>query len=61
MEQMTEKSVSWIESTRESYWQTSEPVETSEKQSNLITANKGRVVEGFGSCFNELGMSALNH
>ena len=53
-------SINWIESTRDSYWKKKEPIETSDKQSNLIiTANKGRVVEGFGSCFNELGMNAL--
>jgi glucosylceramidase len=47
MKLMGEKRVLWIESTRDNYWQTIEPVESNNKKSNLnITDNKGRVVEG---------------
>lgn len=57
-----EKVFLWIESTRDNYWQKNEHVESTEKQCNLIIiGNKGRVVEGFGSCFNELGMVAIEH
>jgi glucosylceramidase len=62
MKYMNGKKVLWRESTRANYWQENEPVETSDKQSNLVlSGEKGRVVEGFGSCFNELGMYAIEH
>lgn len=56
------ENIQWIESTRENFWQMNEPIQTEDKQNTLtLTNNKGRVVEGFGSCFNELGMVALEH
>jgi glucosylceramidase len=53
--------IQWIETTRDRRWtENSQPEPTNKMDNLIITENAGRVVEGFGSCFNELGMVAID-
>jgi len=50
-----------ITTTPEKTWAISSDVHPCDQQANLtVTAERGRSVEGFGGCFNELGWSALS-
>ncbi|WP_026559509.1 glycoside hydrolase family 30 beta sandwich domain-containing protein [Bacillus sp. J37] len=55
-------SFTWISTTRSEYWQENDAstILYEDKKPNLvITAEKKRVIDGFGGCFNELGYEAL--
>ncbi|MGG0822206.1 glycoside hydrolase family 30 beta sandwich domain-containing protein [Paenibacillus turicensis] len=65
---MSNNNVVWMETTRQNFWQHNNEIKINTANNNMtsmtnlkITEQQGRVVEGFGSCFNELGMFAIEH
>ncbi|MFJ5625519.1 glycoside hydrolase family 30 beta sandwich domain-containing protein [Peribacillus loiseleuriae] len=59
---MSKLEIKWFESTREKQWEENVPEVSTDRKINLeITESTGRVLDGFGSCFNELGMQAIQH
>src|SRR5581483_11871974 len=59
---MMEKQIQWVSTSRQSYWDTKGVVDTTDVSPNLtLTDAKQRIIDGFGGCFNELGIAALEH
>jgi glucosylceramidase len=59
---LNNKRIQWISTSRQSYWNEKQPNGLGKSSPNLtITDQRHRTVEGFGGCFNELGMVALQH
>jgi glucosylceramidase len=54
----------WVATTENAYWQTQKPVAPDEASSTadviLDLSNTRQTIEGFGTCFNELGWTSLN-
>lgn len=62
MDEMRKQGLKWIESTREKQWNENVSATLKTGKVNLeITDSTGRVIDGFGSCFNELGMKAIEY
>jgi glucosylceramidase len=59
---MEKKLIQWVSTTKEAYWNQQEVVQTAAGPANLSLTNQtGRIIEGFGGCFNELGFTALEN
>ncbi len=59
---MSDKQIQWISTSRQAYWNEKQPVRAVDGSPNLtLTDWKQQVFEGFGGCFSELGMVALQH
>jgi glucosylceramidase len=59
---MKRNSVQWISTTKQGSWNTSEVHQTETGLPNLtLTSKTERIIEGFGGCFNELGITAIQH
>lgn len=59
---MSDKQIRWISTSRQTYWNETQSVEIVEGSPNLTLMDvKQQIFEGFGGCFNELGMAALQH
>ena len=59
---MSDKQIQWISTSRQTYWSEKRSVRAVDGSPNLtLTDLKQQVFEGFGGCFNELGMAALQH
>lgn len=59
---MKNKSIQWFSTTKLGAWNEKEVFQTESGSPNLtLTEQTQRIIEGFGGCFNELGMTAIQH
>src|SRR5690242_9298106 len=55
-------SIQWVSTTKQGRWNTREIFDTETGSPNLsLTDVTQRRIEGFGGCFNELGLTAMQH
>lgn len=53
-------SVQWISSDASAQWRKRDAVASSQRANLVLEPGRGRELEGFGGCFNELGMTVLS-
>jgi len=57
-----DKTIIWMETTREKQWRANTPEQIQGGVENLkVTHSTERIIDGFGSCFNELGLKAIDN
>ncbi|MGZ4161951.1 MAG: glycoside hydrolase family 30 protein, partial [Neobacillus sp.] len=59
---MRSKSIQWFSTEKQNAWTKKEVFQTESGSPNLtLTEQNQRIIEGFGGCFNELGITAIQH